>query len=307
MSTTLPQSFWQHLKSRCGYCGQPLGPGEGSAGVCARPECQTRKRMAEAAETGRRRIEEKQTYETVTKRRARPVLRKAAAAVGHDSLGQVAYGTAPYIEIPTILLPDARRATFEAHLRAIVSESFADTAAGETPAPPDEDPDYAQRRAAEAPEDFVLNATCIACQGDCCLLGASRMAFLTPVTVDYVRWCDPDATAEQIVAHYLSAIPEASTAGSCVYHGAQGCTLDRGHRADICNSFQCTARQALKQQLARKPGTGAVVAGMSRDHLDHPEAAAPYLRVVSVSAEHKIRVHSDLTLPALRKPATRPD
>jgi hypothetical protein len=34
-------------------------------------------------------------------------------------------------------------------------------------------------------------------------------------------------------------MPEQAVAGSCAFHGAQGCTLERGFRADICNEYLC--------------------------------------------------------------------
>jgi hypothetical protein len=48
-----------------------------------------------------------------------------------------------------------------------------------------------------------------------------------------------------------------------------------------------------------KPGSAAVVAGISHDHTDDPAAGAPYLRVVSVNEEGDVTIHSHLSLPAL--------
>jgi len=146
-----------------------------------------------------------------------------------------------------------------------------------------------------------LSLASIACQGDCCLQGANTHAFLTRKTIDYVRWRDPSLSRQDILDTYLSHLPEASTERSCVFHGPQGCTLDRTWRADICNSFQCTFRRTLMTEYAKKPGNGAVVAGISHNHVDDPSADAPYLRVVSVSEDHEVRIHSHLTLPAVRK------
>ena len=35
------------------------------------------------------------------------------------------------------------------------------------------------------------------------------------------------------------AFPRLATGDSCIFHGKQGCTLDRSLRADICNVYYC--------------------------------------------------------------------
>lgn len=292
-----------HVKGTCRHCAQPLAPKENHAeALCHRPSCVTRHQIEVAADIGRRALARDAAYHEVSRRRARPVLKAAAAAVGQPDLGRIAHGIAPRIDRPLVPLPDDRRAAFVAHLDMTLEESYAQ-ADGITraPAQPEHDPDYITRRKEEQPEPVVINASCIACQGECCLNGESRMAFLEVATIDYVRWSRPDLTRDEIRDLYLSHIPETSTSGSCVYHGAFGCTLERNLRADICNCFQCRYRHALMEAYAKKPGHGAVVAGLSADHVDDPSAGAPYLRVVSVSEDHKVRVHDTLRLPGLRK------
>ena len=39
---------------------------------------------------------------------------------------------------------------------------------------------------------------------------------------------------------YVERVPAAGYAGSCIFHGAEGCTLDRSLRSDVCNSYFCT-------------------------------------------------------------------
>ena len=241
-------------------------------------------------------------WRATTLRRSRPVLRQAAREIGVPHLGRIAHGLAPYIDVPQVRLTELRRSAFEAHLRAIIDDSFA-KADGVTaqPAAPEDDPEYTTRLAQEQPEPVVLNAVCIACQGDCCLMGGERHAFLTSDTIHCQRWKTPGLTKSALLEAYMSHIPETSTSGSCVYHGPEGCTLDRTLRADICNSFQCQFRRDLAALIAKRPGTGAVVAGLSRTHVDDPSAGAPYLRVVSVSADNEVTIHDGLKLPALRK------
>lgn len=286
--------------TRCRICHQPLP--QGTSDVCDRPPCQTRLKAEAATEIARRKKKKDAAWLEMSTRRTRPVLRQAAREVGAQSLAHVAHALAPFIDLPLRPLPEDRRAAFVDHLTEIIDAAFA-TADGISPTlePPEDDPDYTTRLAHETPEPFVLNAACIACQGDCCTLGGGRHAFLTKETITYQRWRDPEITKEALTERYLSAFPEVSVIGSCVYHGPQGCTLDRPLRANICNSFQCLARRELADAVARRPGTGAVVAGLSRNHADDPSAGAPYLRVVSVSPSDEVTVHDNLKLPALRK------
>ena len=45
----------------------------------------------------------------------------------------------------------------------------------------------------------------------------------------------PDA----VLALYLSHLPDASMAGSCIHHTRQGCSLPREMRSQTCNQFRC--------------------------------------------------------------------
>lgn len=289
----------------CAFCRRVLqDTDDAEAEICGRPECQTRKRVHESTALARENTRIYALWLKRTKRRTRGVIKKAAADIGQPDLRNIAYGLAPHIDMPMEALPPDRRAAFEAHLRSVIAESF-DTSP-EPPAPPDADPDYTHRRAEEVPDPFVINASCIACQGSCCMQGGGSHAFLTKETIAYTRWRRPDLSQDEIFQTYLSYFPERSTLGSCVYHGEQGCTLERQLRANICNSFQCSFRRSLMAEHARKPQNGAVVAGISRDHTDDPSAGAPYLRVVSVSANNEVRVHTELSLPQLRKDRETP-
>lgn len=285
---------------RCRLCHRPVAAGD--SGVCDAPTCQSRLRVEAAAAIAQHKQRKDDALRALSDRRTRAVRRKAAQEIGVPHQGRIAHGVAPYIDILQQPLPAKRRAAFEAHLRSIIAESFAKADGTDAqPEPPETDPGYAKRLAEEAPEPTVLNAACIVCQGDCCLLGGTRHGFLTEETISCQRWKDPGLTPEALAETYLSYLPETSTTGSCVYHGPQGCTLPRPLRADICNSFQCSARRQLAEAVARRPGTGAVVAGLSRDHVTDPSAGAAFLRVVSVTAAGDVTVHDHLSLPALRK------
>ncbi len=285
---------------RCRMCHRPVPTDTGD--VCDRPTCQTRLRVEAASEISRQKRQRDEDWLEVSKRRTRSVLRQAAKEIGVPRLDGIAHGLAPYIDLRQTRLPEDRRAEFLAHLITVIDESFAKADGVTTaPQPPEDDPEYAERLAHEPPEPMALNASCIACQGDCCMQGASAMAFLKEETITCQRWKDPSLTRDDLIELYLSYLPETSTIGSCVYHGPQGCTLDRPWRANICNSFQCGFRRTLAEAIEKRPGTGAVVAGLSRTHVNDPSAGAPYLRVVSVSPDDTVTVLDHLKLPALRK------
>src|SRR5947207_663974 len=38
-------------------------------------------------------------------------------------------------------------------------------------------------------------------------------------------------------------VPEVGYENSCIFHGKQGCTLDRSLRSDVCNSYFCGGLQ----------------------------------------------------------------
>ncbi|PTX64753.1 hypothetical protein C8N31_11522 [Sulfitobacter mediterraneus] len=285
----------------CKSCRRRLTPEQGdNAGYCDRPECATRQKIDQSGQLAKSQEEQYQRWLDITHARTAGVIKAAAREIGEDDLDDVAHGLAPYVDIPLVPLPAERRLVFENNLRAAVLESFEATdATEEPPEQPEDDPEYARRLAQEAPDPMALNAACIACQGDCCLQGGNRHAFIKKKVIDYFRWSNPEATADEIIETYLEHIPQQSTSGSCVYHGVQGCTLPRNHRANICNSFQCRFRLSLFQDYVMKPGSAAVVAGISHDHTDDPAAGAPYLRVVSVNEEGDVTIHSHLSLPAL--------
>jgi hypothetical protein len=42
---------------------------------------------------------------------------------------------------------------------------------------------------------------------------------------------------------YVERVPEVGYENSCIFHGKQGCTLDRSLRSDVCNSYFCGGLQ----------------------------------------------------------------
>ena len=91
------------------------------------------------------------------------------------------------------------------------------------------------------PEGFagrVARAACSLCKGWCCRNGADH-AFLDEVTMARVRRARLTLDAPTVLRLYLERVPEVGYEGSCIFHGKQGCTLDRSLRSDVCNSYFC--------------------------------------------------------------------
>jgi hypothetical protein len=294
-----------HSQSRCTVCHTLLGQDvKSSDGVCDRVTCRNLLKIHKSADLGQNQLNKRADYVALALDRARSAIDEAAETLGIEDLDTVACGIAPYIDLPLQPLPISRREEFEAHLKKIVEDCFDDLPEcrleADAPAGDASNKDYSIRQTQEQAESAALNATCIACQGDCCTQGASRKAFLTKDTIEYLYWRNETLTPEDIVQTYLSFLPGESVVSSCVYHGSQGCVVPREYRADICNSFQCTFRVSLQQELDAKKANQAIVAGVAYDHTDDPEEGSAYLRLVSVTEEGSIQVHKGAKLAPIQ-------
>ena len=72
------------------------------------------------------------------------------------------------------------------------------------------------------------------------LQGRRHHAYLDERVMARVRQAQPELDARAVMRLYVERVPAAGYAGSCVFHGAEGCTLDRSLRSDVCNSYFCT-------------------------------------------------------------------
>jgi hypothetical protein len=128
------------------------------------------------------------------------------------------------------------------HLSAVLS------AAGDTASP--EGPSSA------APQGFdarVAQTACSLCRGWCCRNGDDT-AFLDRQTLARVRRARPGMTAGAILELYRERVPQAGYSRSCIFHGTDGCTLDRALRSDVCNSYFCGGLHSyLRSEDRRAP------------------------------------------------------
>jgi hypothetical protein len=95
------------------------------------------------------------------------------------------------------------------------------------------------------PEGFaarVARTACSLCKGWCCRNGEDH-AFLDETTMARVRCARLALDVRAALRLYLERVPEVGYEGSCIFHGKQGCTLDRSLRSDVCNSYFCGGLQ----------------------------------------------------------------
>lgn len=84
----------------------------------------------------------------------------------------------------------------------------------------------------------VAQTACTLCKGSCCKNGGDH-AFLGERALARTRSAIPDMTDDKLRQKYLDRVPAESYQGSCIFHGSEGCTLDRSMRADVCNEYFC--------------------------------------------------------------------
>jgi hypothetical protein len=84
----------------------------------------------------------------------------------------------------------------------------------------------------------VARAACSLCRGYCCK-GGGEHGYLDERVMARVRQAQPELDARAVTRLYVERVPTVGYAGSCVFHGEAGCTLDRALRSDVCNSYFC--------------------------------------------------------------------
>jgi hypothetical protein len=88
----------------------------------------------------------------------------------------------------------------------------------------------------------VAGTACGLCKGWCCKNGADD-AFLDEPTLLRVRRARPALNARAVLRLFVDRVPPDAYQGSCIFHGKQGCTLDRSLRSEVCNSYFCGGLQ----------------------------------------------------------------
>ena len=107
------------------------------------------------------------------------------------------------------------------------------------------DPQHSVSPLRPEPEGFAARVTrtaCSLCKGWCCTNGADH-AYLDQGTISRVRRARLPLDVRAVLRLYIDRMPEVGYEGSCIFHGKQGCTLDRSLRSDVCNSYFCGGLQ----------------------------------------------------------------
>jgi hypothetical protein len=178
-------------------------------------------------------------------RRAQNARRLARAGLGQDD----AVFSAPHLGRRLVPLPRRAAALIRAHVRAALAAA----------------PEPAGAAVAEDREAPHLDALCGTCNGYCCKDGYSRGAYLTPEDLARVRRDFPALGPGALAGRYVAHLPETHVEGSCMYHGAEGCTLPRRLRASVCNGFRCRTARALDDFAAAQPGAMPPVLLLAED------------------------------------------
>jgi hypothetical protein len=111
-------------------------------------------------------------------------------------------------------------------------------------------PERLVQRTTPEPAGFtgaVVQTGCATCQGHCCKGGGDH-AYIDERTMARVRRDNPGLDARAIIGLFLARLAPLGYRASCLFHGAEGCTLGRGLRAELCNAYYCTGLQEFLQR-----------------------------------------------------------
>ena len=98
----------------------------------------------------------------------------------------------------------------------------------------------------------MAQTACSLCKGWCCRNGDDN-GFLDEPTLARLCIATPGMTEGAILRLYLARVPPVAYRNSCIFHGKQGCTLDRSLRANICNKYFCGGLGAYMKSGAAVP------------------------------------------------------
>ena len=217
MPLPLPQRT--HAAPSCRHCGAPLDALQAARGeACSRPACRHRRDV----------MREQEAHARLTQHlrlSLAPRLGQATAAA--LTVSWIAPHDATLVDLPA----DAR-ASLQAHLLQLAQDD------GDTPPAAD---------AEGAAPDLAAASLCAWCAGRCCRHGRAANAYLEAGHLRRWQRRHPGRSLHDAAAAYLDRLPARHVAASCLYHGEQGCTLDRDWRSDICNRFACEGLQQLRQ------------------------------------------------------------
>ena len=167
----------------------------------------------------------------------------------------------------------ARRETHRKHLQTILAE---------TQGLPALLPITADQPTADAAEESMSGQLCTMCGGGCCVRGGDA-AYLTAETMQRVMATQINPEGVELLERYMSLLPQESTDGSCIYHGAAGCALPRELRSDTCNRYCCASLIELISAFGQSDGSETVALVLQR-HQNLWEQGSPSLENPIIAA-----------------------
>lgn len=205
---------------QCSVCSKPINVHQRlRGGICDDANCRA---TAAKRAIARQYAEQKAALESVARGQL-PALLESSQLREEDVTVVVLPGSVAPFCVPSA----ERRDRFRASLEVAVKES----AAG------GDDVRRDQNSSNPGPAR-AFAAACEACRGLCCRNGGDT-AYIDAATVNKLRALRPELGDADVVAFYLSAIPQHTVEGSCILHGEQGCVLSREVRSHVCNDFYC--------------------------------------------------------------------
>lgn len=105
----------------------------------------------------------------------------------------------------------------------------------------------------------AATALCVQCGGGCCAHGAKHHAFVDADVLARWQAAHPGSSTEDAIQHYLAQLPAIHVKHGCGFQTANGCSLPRESRADVCNRYACEPLLELARLQHEDPGRAAVV------------------------------------------------
>jgi hypothetical protein len=219
-------------------------------GICDDPEC--RRRKAVACDLQRR-----QEKAAAVRRMAVKYCDEMSPRLGVGDPASLRLAIIPYYNQPVVKLSRKRRAEFRTHLAGLLRQAF--DGKFDSAAVADLEAELRHHAQAQS-DDPAIGAACTVCTGFCCREGGTRAYLEVGVIRSYMAR-HPGMRLREVAKAYLSKLPDATSKGSCVYHGPRGCGLPREMRSSLCNTHYCGGMKDLRNEIASEgPKTVLLVA-----------------------------------------------
>ncbi|MEZ5591252.1 MAG: hypothetical protein R3F53_11340 [Gammaproteobacteria bacterium] len=221
------------LSFKCNNCGASISQAQQVRnGLCDQPSCLLTARRHSAATIAAERADLQQTAQ------------RHWDNIQADRPADAIMGVVPFIRPALTVLSQARRSAFQKILQDLIDSVCKQPNLAEAEAVTGD-----SATVEESAEATVLASACELCGGLCCK-SAGNHAYLQPATLHNFLAANHASDATDIMAAYMAHLSTHTYEGSCVFHGAAGCTLPRAMRSDICNRYVCTGLLELRRNLS---------------------------------------------------------